>query len=390
MVLQEIEETSTPCANCKFKRECHEGGIDASAVLEQEKTALLDPAQQDEAFMPYQMQAWETAANTSELLMFRGALPQLIQEHQAYIPINGMPGYKAHTTETVEVQQQDWPKYIDYDAGDLGQNQHRQTSSQTRRQRQTKETLLSTTELGHKRKRRSLSYERETKKKHHRRRKARIPTVKMPGGQEPNLEEWIILSQPIQKQGRHAYRTYACQELIAMQQSPQKLSMIARELAQEYDLDSVLDQENSGTNGTQQQQLYRAWRDKSCPGLTSVSCGACTPRINNEQDPIGSGITQSIPIEEAPSDKGIGQSDAEEPQAFDAPQNLDIKRTENLSASEENVQIQPGIFHIDQEDYDSLDFETMMNATDAAEEWLEAEQNRLSITGSMGDHHALL
>ncbi|MCJ1439452.1 hypothetical protein MMC27_008846 [Xylographa pallens] len=390
VVLQEIEETSTLCANCKFKRECQEGGIDASAVLEQEKIALLNEVQQDEGFMPYEMQAWETSANISELLMYNGEMPQFIQEHQAFIPIIEMLEYKAHTAETVELQQDDWPKYIDYDGGDRGQNQHRLAPIQTRRQRQTKETLGSTTELGHKRKRRSRSDERETEKKHHRRRKAQIPTGEMSGGQEHNLEEWIILSQPIQKQGRNVYRTYACQELIAMQQSPQKLGMIARELAQEYDLDSVLVQENLGINGTQQQQLYREWRDKSCQGLTSVSSGACTPMINNEQIPIDSNITQSIPVkEEAPSNKGIRQSDAEENQAFNALQNRVIEQTDNLSAFDESGQMQPGFFHIDREDYDSLDFKTIMNATDAANQWLEAEQYRLPITGSMRDHDAL-
>ncbi|MCJ1386005.1 hypothetical protein MMC17_009130 [Xylographa soralifera] len=371
--------------------DCQEYGIDASAVFERERTEFFNDALQDEAFMPNSMQAWDIPADTTESLTYGEILPQPIQERQTYIPTNEILGFQAHIAETVEEQQEDWAQYIDFDGGDLGQKKPRLISTQTRRQRQTKNTPVFTADSRHKHKRRFRSHEHETLKKHHKRQKAQIPKEKMPGSVGQNIEEWIVLSQPIQKQGRNAYRTYACQELIAMQQSPQRLSMIARELAQEFDLDSTLEPESLGIEITQRRQRHREWTEKSRREHISIARGGCAPMMNNEQTPMTCGTTQLVPVEEgALSENGIGQSDGEEAQALKAPQNLSFEQTDNQSHVEIGLQEQLEIFHMNQEDYDSLDFEAIMNDAYAANQWVEAEQYGLPITGIMEDGDALL
>ncbi|MCJ1319458.1 hypothetical protein MMC15_004794 [Xylographa vitiligo] len=372
-IKQDTERSPAPCADCKFKQECQEGGIDASTVLEKEKIELFNETQQDEALMLHLMQAEEIPADTSGPLLYRGTMPYLIQERQTYAPTSEILEYQAQD------QQEAWGQYSYYDGGYLGQTQQRLASTRTRRQRQTMNTLVST----NKRTRPSRSYGGEIAKKQFKRRKAE--------NRKENLEEWIILSQPKQKQGRNVYRTYACQELIAMQQSPQKLSMIARELAQDFALDSMLEQENLGTDVLQRRQIYREWRDKSRKALTPIPCEGCTPMIDNEQTPIARAITQPVPVEEeSVSEEDIRQSAADGIQALDAEQTLYNEKIDNLSVVKEGIQTQPETFHMEQEDYEHLDLETMMDAIDAANLWVDVEQYALQKTDSMEDLDALL
>ncbi|MCJ1293414.1 hypothetical protein MMC34_004969 [Xylographa carneopallida] len=392
VVVNETEINSTLCADCKFKRECHEGGIDASAVLEKENPGLFNELQQNEALMLFLMQNGELPADTSEPLLYEEPAPQLRQERRC-VPTSKIIGYNDYTVEATLEQHQVWTQGIDFDGLDLGQYPlQRLKPHQPRRQRQTKDTPVSTPGSEHKRKRRSRSSEHDTARKHHKRRKAQNLNEKMPRGLEQSPKEWVVVSQPLQKQGRNVYRIYACQELIAMQQSPQKLSMIARELAQDFALDCVPDQENLRIEASQRRQLYREWRDKSCRGLPLVARTACTTISNNEQTLIVSGMTHSVPVgEAAPSEEDIGRSDAEGIQALDIQQNLDIKQTGNQDVAEEGgQQMQPEVFSMDQEVFKSLNLETMMDAAYLWDQWDGPEQCELPKMSSVEDLDALL
>ncbi|MCJ1286907.1 hypothetical protein MMC26_006253 [Xylographa opegraphella] len=369
--------------------DCQANGIDASSVFEKERVDLFSDPLLDEAFMQTLTQAWE-----SEQLLYGETMPQLTQEHQTYVNTSGTLGHQAPTPETADERQKDWALCIGNN--NLGQNQQSLRSTQIQRQRQTKDTPVSTAELGHKRKQHSRSHEHSIDKKYHRRRKAQNRTEKMAGSQGQNLEEWIVISQPIQKQGRNSYRTYACQELILMQQSPQRLSMIAKELAQDFALDSTLEQETPGIEVLQRRQLYREWRDQSCQGLRLVSRGACTPTINDEQMPATSNIMHPVAVDEkASSERAMGQPDAEETQILNVPQNLELAQTTNPSIIDETIEVQPEILQVDQDHdgYRSLEFEefdSMMNATFADLWWTEAEQYEVPIISSTGDRDASL
>ncbi|MCJ1391151.1 hypothetical protein MMC18_004013 [Xylographa bjoerkii] len=365
--------------------ECREIGIDPMPVLQIAGHSSTNSAQLYELSIPQLTQDWQPA-DTHTPLGYLGTMPQLTQGCQIFVPTSGRLGYQDHLVEATGEQKQRWEEFIDYNRGDLIPKQRRPTANQARRQRQTKGIPEFITESGHKRTRVSRSYERETEKKQPKRQKAEGPRRKMLEEQRQNTEEWILVPEPIEKQGRNAYRIHACQELMAMQQSPRMLSMIARELSQDYDLDNLPEQENLGIEAMQRRQHYREWRDKPRREHTAGPHGECAPMINEEQIPLAGDGSRPLSVgEEASRGNHNGQSEAKEErtgvtndetiQKTNAQQNLNFGRTENQSVVQEGFQMQPGTVHTGHDTDTDVDWETMMNKEYEAIQWLDAEQS---------------
>ncbi|MCJ1405032.1 hypothetical protein MMC11_008258 [Xylographa trunciseda] len=308
-----------------------------------ERTVLANEMQQHDA------EAWETAADTSTPLGYEKTMYQSVQDGQTSVFASGRLGYQDHIVETAGKEQQ-WGQLAENNMEDARQMQQRLTPTGAKRQRQTKHIPVSTTESGRKRKRATFSHKRRTENKQPKRQKAEGSMRIMLEEQRQTIEGWIIVTQPIEEQGRNAYRTYACQELIAMQQTPQKLSMIARELAQEFELDSVLEQERHGIEATQRQNIYRDWRDQSL-GNTAVLPHA--PMTTKEQIPRISYRTRPMPVERlSRNDEGIENLEieeqrteatrADETQNIVSPQNPNLEHTENEGTGEQGLHSQSG------------------------------------------------